>query len=700
MKTRLRWSVPTILALAASLLAAPPAAARDDGPVIDPIPEDPAPAGLGLVVQEVAQLPESEPTPPDMVTDPRLERHNRINYVGEIPDGSGRLYVPDLNGKLYFLDGRTKEQKVYLDVGATFAPDFFSAQGLGQGFGFVTFHPEFKKNGKFYTVHVEAGEALKTKKPDLTPQPNTAYHGVINEWTAADPSADSFRGTHRELLRVGFSGRIHGIQQIDFNPNARPGDADYGKLYLAVGDGGNGNVGDNGGDPQNLAVPQGKILRIDPAGNNSANGRYGIPEDNPFAGQPGKVGEIYAYGMRDPHRFSWDTQGSKRMFLAHIGEHAIESIHQISPGSNLGWSEREGAFRFDKSDRCYLYPLPPDDIKNGYEYPLAAYDHDPPVGHPCTSDSGHAISGGYVYRGADLPALRGKYLFTDIVDGRLFYTEEREMRRDPTGQRRAQIYQLAVYDTAGNPVTMRQLAGHDRVDLRFGSDAKGEPFLLAKANGKIWKVVGTRAFADCRTAPVRVGGATKAGDWAPVTPSKWRFEKGQVILAEEGTERPGPRRPFEYAVLRKGPEVGSGQIDAQVRLDTPVDVTNRDVIIVFGYRSDTEFYYAHLSSDNTIYPHNGIFKVDNADRERIDQQWNGDRRVPKGAPPAVTDAAWHTVRVKHCAGTGEIAVYMDGSDKPLMTAVDTTFDSGRVGFGSFDNIGRLRGLTVSGTHAR
>ncbi|GAA2433964.1 hypothetical protein GCM10010191_55400 [Actinomadura vinacea] len=696
---RLRWSVPTILALAATLLAVPPATARDDGPIKDPIPDDPAPAGMGVVLEEVAQLPKSEPTPPEMVVDPRLKRHNRINYVGEIPDGSKRLFVPDLNGKLYFLDGKTKEQKVYLNVGETFKPDFFSAMGLGQGFGFTTFHPEFKKNGKFYTVHVEAGEALKTKTPDLTPQPKTAYHGVINEWTASDPSSDTFQGTRRELLRVGFSGRIHGIQQIDFNPNARPGDADYGKLYAAVGDGGNGNVGDNGGDPQNLGVPQGKILRIDPAGNNSANGKYGIPADNPYAGQAGKVGEIYAHGMRDPHRFSWDTQGSKRMFLAHIGEHAIESIHQISSGSNLGWSEREGAFTFKKEDRCFLYPLPADDAKNGYEYPLAAYDHDPPVGHSCTSDSGHAISGGYVYRGGKLPALRGKYLFTDIVDGRLMYTEERDMRRDPTGQKRAQIYQMSAYDTTGKPVTMRQLAGDNRVDLRFGMDAKGEPFLLSKANGKIWRIVGTRNFADCKTQQVQVGNATNPGDWAPVTPSKWQFRNREVILAEAGEQRPGPRRPFEYAVLKKGPVFGSTTIKAQVRLDTPVDVSNRDVIIVFGYKSDTEFYYAHLSSDNTIYPHNGIFAVNNADRLRIDGQWNGDRQVPKGAPPAITDANWHDVQVKHCADTGEIGVYVDGGRKPIMTAVDTTFGSGRVGFGSFDNIGRLRGLNVTGTRA-
>jgi hypothetical protein len=129
-----------------------------------------------------------------------------------------------------------------------------------------------------------------------------------------------------------------------------------------------------------------------------------------------------------------------------------------------------------------------------------------------------------------------------------------------------------------------------------------------------------------------------------------------------------------------------------VRIDTPVEITNRDVLIVFRYQSDTKFNYAHLSTDNTIYPHNGIFVVNDADRVRIEDQWNG----TTGAPPAITDTAWHTARVVHCPGTGETAVYVDGSKLPLMTAIDPTLASGRVGFGSFDNTGRLRGLKVTG----
>ncbi|HEV7979757.1 PQQ-dependent sugar dehydrogenase [Amycolatopsis sp.] len=668
--------------LAASLAVPQAAIAQADPPLTDPIPEDPIESGLGLVLKEFAAFPKSEPTPPP--TDTRLQRWARINFLDSVPDGSGRLFVPDLNGKLYYVENGTPHE--YLDVGATFAPDFMSGRGLGSGFGFAAFHPQFAKNGKFYTVHTEAGAALTTKTPDVA-QPNTVLHGVLSEWTATDPRGGTFSGTHRELLRYGFSGMVHGFQQIGFNPTAKRGDRDYGLLYISTGDGGRGVSSD---DPQNLALPFGKILRIDPLGTNGVNGRYGVPARNPFVGRPGVMGEIYAYGLRDPHRFSWDPQAGNRMFLGSIGEHAIESVYEVRAGDNFGWSVREGAAVFDKADRCNLYPLPADDARYGYTYPVAAYDHDPPPGFPCGQDSGNAIIGGFVYRGHDVPALRGKYVFGDGVDGRLFYTEADQMRR---GKERAPLYKLMAYDESGK-VSMQDLAGHPRVDLRFGVDGRGELYLMSKANGKIWQVTGTRQFAGNCGGHTTVRHATEARDWAPVTPAKWAFPGREVILAEAGAQRPGPRRPFEYAVLTKGPEFGSVRIEAEVRLDTPVEITNRDVILVFGYRSDTEFYYAHLSTDNTIYPHNGIFVVNNADRLRLEDQWNAARS--RGAKPAITDDRWHDVKVVHCAETGEIAVYLDNAKTPLMTAVDHTFTGGRVGFGSFDNVGRLRDLKVSG----
>ena len=967
-----------ILALIVALLAAPPAPAQQDDPIADPIPEDPVPSGLGLVVEEVASFPKSEPTPPP--TDPRLMRQARINYIGEVPDGSGRTYVPDLNGKLYLVEDGAPTP--YLDVGATFAPDFWSGRGLGSGFGFVAFHPEFEDNGKFYTVHTEALGALETETPDLPSQPNPSHHGVLTEWTADDPAAGTFSGTHQEVLRLGFRSFIHGFQEIGFNPTARARDEDYGLLYLSVGDGGAGVASS---DPQNLAMPHGKIFRIDPEGTDGVTGEYGIPESNPFVDTPGALGEIYVYGLRNPHRFSWDPRARHRMFVGNIGEHNIESIYEVEAGDNFGWTEREGPFVVKEGDpTCSVYPLPPDDEDFGYTYPVAAYDHDRDPGQARCSDSGDAVIGGFVYRADDASRLRGKYIFGDDVNGRLFYTRASDMKRGDEDL--ATIYELDLFDTAGQQVTMQELAGDDRVDLRFGTDADGELYILAKANGKVWKVIdavrspraddvhpslkrnlvayydfehpvpgnpaqeqdqglsgtdidlvnggaamrvaegaypasnnsmqvqqvnptvmgnddwkagiysptgvpslnafnrvqettvmgwvkmtgqnpspnsntanpddfygaiglagvlsgdsdghavrallelinvngelrlvalgrridgsasqtfaanedwetllppnewvflaatfdfdkGTMAlykdgepldgfysvagdpwgvggegphytsatdprgikiggsfpqnnretnpcncrmdslmfldkavspgqvraqynrataaeptFAQCDVGKTKVNKVMAAEHWAPVTPDKWSFPGSEVILAEAGEQRPGPRRPFEYAVLTEGPAWESVEIDAEVRLDTPTSVSNRDVIIVFGYRSDTEFYYAHLSQDNTIYPHNGIFVVNNADRLRIDHQWNGS----VGAPPAVTDEEWHQARVRHCVETGEIAVYVDGDDKPLITATDSTFDSGRVGFGSFDNIGRLRDLAVTGIEA-
>jgi glucose/arabinose dehydrogenase len=480
-----RWCLLAIVALLATVLWVPQAAAAPGDPVTDPIPQDPVPAHLGLTVAEFASFPKSEPVPAPV--DVRLMRQARINYLGELPDGSGRKYVPDLNGTLYLVENGTP--RPYLDVRAAVGPDFWSGRGLGSGFGFATFHPRFAQNGRFYTVHTEAFGALTTKTPDLTPQPNTIVHGVVTEWTATDPAADTFSGSRREVLRLGFASYIHGIQQIDFNPNAGPRDADYGLLYLAVGDGG---IGVSTTIPQDLSLPGGKIWRIDPRGTNSANGKYGIPASNPFVGRPGALGEIYAIGMRDPHRFNWDRGGREALYLGHIGEHAIEAIYEVRAGDNLGWSEREGRFRFDRADRCNLYPLPEDDARFGYTYPVAAYDHDPPPGWPCTTDSGHAVSGGFVYRGRDIPLLRGKYVFGDIVDGRVFYTNVNEMRR---GGKPATIYELKVFTEAGRRVRMHDLAGHPRVDLRLGSDRAGELYLLAKANGKIWKVTGARLTA-------------------------------------------------------------------------------------------------------------------------------------------------------------------------------------------------------------
>ncbi len=449
----------------------------DPVPVEDPIPNDPVTSGLGLVLTEFATFPQSNPVPAP--TDSRLVRRARINHLGEVPGIPGRKFVPDLNGKLYLVPANGGTPTTYLDVRATIGGNFFSGRGLGSGFGFVTFHPQYVTNGKFYTVHSES----PNQQADWT-QSSAVVHSVVTEWTASNPMATTFSGTRRQLLRLGFGTYIHAIQQIDFNPNTTDG-----LLYIAVGDGGRGA---SSTIPQQRNVPFGKLLRINPAGTNSANGRYGIPSNNPFVGVPGTLGEIYSIGYRDPHRFSWDRGGTNRLFLGHIGEHTIEGVYDVRAGDNMGWSDREGGWIYNKSDPCNVYSLPSNDSTFGYTYPVAAYDHDPPPGWNCSSDLGRAIAGGFVYRGNAIPALRGKYIFGDLVQGWVFYTNESSMVR---GGPLPQVYQFKIFNSSGTQTSMPSLAGDSRVDLRFGLDAAGELYILAKANGRIWKVTSTNGSA-------------------------------------------------------------------------------------------------------------------------------------------------------------------------------------------------------------
>jgi glucose/arabinose dehydrogenase len=483
-----RWRVVvSTLAVAAATLAplTPTSTSTAAGPGAPPIPPDPTPSTLGLVLEEYAQLPESAPTPAP--TDARLMRHNRINYIGEVPDGSGRLYVPDLNGPLYLL--RDGDETLYLDLKAQF-PHFFSGRGMGSGFGFVAFHPEFEENGKLYTVHTDAGSApYESTYPgpvDDDPQKPYTVQSVVTEWTADDPAADTFSGTRREVFRQGFRSQIHAIQQIDFNPTAAPGDDDYGKLYLAVGDGG---VGVDDDAPQDLTTAAGKILRIDPLGTNSPNGQYGIPATNPWAGRTDALGEIWAIGMRDPHRFSWDAEGKHEMFLGHIGQRAIEAVYEVDRGDDFGWPDVESRLDYQNDTQCRLDPMTEEQAAQGYDFPVASYAHETPANWSCNADSGHAISGGHVHRG-DLPGLKGKYVFGDLVKGEVYYSTAAHLRDD--SDREAEVHEMQLFTTDGQRVRMPDLVGDGRIDLRFGTDADRNLYLLAKANGTIWKVVDTK----------------------------------------------------------------------------------------------------------------------------------------------------------------------------------------------------------------
>jgi len=382
---------------------------------------------------------------------------------------SGTSFILDLRGKLYKL--QNNKPVVYMDM-AKLKPKFLHEFRLATGFGSFAFHPDFAKNGLLYTTHSETFASVKAdfNYADSIP---VALQYVLTEWKTENPGAATFSGKGRELFRVNMVNGIHGTQEITFNPLAKPGDEDYGLLYIGVGDGGSVEEG-----YPFLAHSRDKIwgtvLRIDPLGNNSANGQYGIPPGNPFVKSktPHTLGEIYAYGFRNPHRISWSKSG--KMLVCNIGQANIESVNLIMPGHDYGWPVREGTFVLDPyGDLTKVFPLPADDSIYKITYPVAEFDH----------DEGLAISGGLEYWGKAIPQLKGKYLFGDIPSGRLFYIDMADVK-----QGKQAIIKEWKISIKGTPGKLKELCGCDRVDLHFGRDIAGELYILTKADGKVYKL--------------------------------------------------------------------------------------------------------------------------------------------------------------------------------------------------------------------
>ncbi len=432
---------------------------------------NPIPAAIGLSnlqinLELVTQIPASGKrgeSPMARIIKLDFERH------------SHNLFVLDHRGKLYKLQNHAAT--VYMDI-AKLRPKFIPEPRVATGAGSFSFHPDFMKNGLLYTTHTESAGAGKAdfSYPDSI---KVALQWVVTEWKTNNPAAATFSGTGRELLRVNMVTGMHGVQEIAFNPYAKAGDKDYGLLYICIGDGASAEEG----YPflaHNKEKVWGTVLRIDPAGSNSANGKYGIPKINPFALNQDKkiLGEIYAYGFRNPHRISWSKTGD--ILVGNIGQGNIESIDLVKPGQDFGWPTREGNFSLDPSgDLNKLYPLPANDSIYKITYPVANYDH----------DEGIAISGGFEYSGVAIPALKGKYLFGDIPSGRLFYINMGEIKQGTKAL--IKEWKIAINDSA---TTLLKACGSDRVDLHFGKDAEGELYILTKADGKVYKLKSAKVY--------------------------------------------------------------------------------------------------------------------------------------------------------------------------------------------------------------
>ena len=477
----------------------------------------------------------------------------RINFLRDEPGGGKRFFVNDLNGPLYILDKETKKITTYLDFNGREGHSgifhkFRFENGQANGFINFLFDPDYAHNGKFYTIHLEDPELPGSDMPDntnfpglkldgfthasLTVTPPThKSDGVILEWTDTNPANATFEGTVREMMRLQLNTYSHPLGEFTFNPTARPGDPDWRVMYVGCGDSASGEQRDPvlRMSPQRLDLLIGKVWRIIPDLNEhtststvSENGRYRIPNDNPFVNVPGARKEIWAYGLRNLNRLTWYVDPNDRNKVTLIG-HVVglqtwEMVDIIHKGANYGYSLREGN-ELLKSDNKTA-PLPSDDHiplqitdtkTNGMvlpTYPVIQYGHVP--------GGGDAVGSGYVYQGKALPALRGKYLLSEITTGNVWYTDLNDLlaaddgdpktmaplhsvrilwnRPDGTKETYASMYPITgtAYKARGgqaetNPGRARVSGG--RSDIHFLVDSQGELYILSKSDGVVRAVV-------------------------------------------------------------------------------------------------------------------------------------------------------------------------------------------------------------------
>jgi hypothetical protein len=434
----------------------------------------PAPIPFGSLtfgLQAIATVPDSAPGQP-----PRLSVLTT--------DPVGRLFVNDQRGPLYLLvpsGGGVFSAAQYLDLRDFPEVGVFSTSEAG--FQSFAFHPQFATVGApgFGRLYTVSSSKNTSRAPDFDPGGRTSFHTLVLEWRTADPNATTFVATNpsapfREVLRFSQPFGNHNAGLVAFAPNVPSTTASPGLLYLALGDGGSGgDPQENGEDPGN---PYGAILRIDPLGTNAPNGRYGIVPENALAadGLNTTLGEIFAFGLRNPQRFGWDTK-TGHMYTADIGQNAVEEINLVANGGDFGWDRREGSFPFEGGGSALIDPI-------------AEYDHTTPVSEMPTSIGNRAVTLGEVVRASLLPGLNGHLIVADFPTG-LFFALNVDTATLNGGQ--SELRQVRLRSQAGQTLpfisfinaarAVRGLGTASRADLRFGVNTPGRVFLINKHDG-------------------------------------------------------------------------------------------------------------------------------------------------------------------------------------------------------------------------
>jgi glucose/arabinose dehydrogenase len=371
--------------------------------------------GCGGGSTSTAPTPVPPPGPLVLALTPVVSGLTTPVDVQNAHDGSGRLFVVEQRGVIRIVSNASLLPTPFLDL--TSLVDFGGEKGL---LG-LAFHPNYSQNRRFFVNYDRV----------VTGQMQT----VIAEFqTSATNPNQADPATQRILFTVDQPFPNHKGGQLAFGPD--------GFLYIGLGDGGSG--GDPLGNGQNLQTLLGKMLRID-VDHTSPGLQYAIPPDNPFVNGAGR-GEIWAYGLRNPWRFSFDPANG-RLFVGDVGQDRFEEIDILQKAGNFGWNIMEGMHCFNPMTGCNM---------NGLILPIADYDH----------SQGDAVIGGYVYRGSVISQLAGTYLFSDFGTGTVWSLTE-----NPPGT-----------------WTRAQLLSTGKNISSFGRDEAGE-FYLLDYSGTLLRIV-------------------------------------------------------------------------------------------------------------------------------------------------------------------------------------------------------------------
>ena len=402
-------------------IVSPPALTPSPAPTLPGTATSPAQATAPSPSSPAPTAPPAAPSPtpaPATAVDLKLVADGLESplFAGNAGDGSGRLFVLEQAGRVRVVrDGRLVTAS-FLDISARISA------GGERGLLGIAFAPSFATDGRFFVDYTDRDG-------------NT----VVSEFRAPDPTADrADPGSERVLLRIRQPFANHNGGALVTGPD--------GLLWIATGDGGSG--GDLLGNGQSLDVLLGKLLRIDPRA--VAGGPYGIPADNPFVGRAGARAEIWAYGLRNPWRFSFD-RATGDLWIGDVGQGTIEEVDHLPAGAragpNFGWNTMEASACFDPPKGC---------DRAGLVLPVAEYGH----------DRGCAITGGYVYRGVGVPGLAGTYLYADYCSGTIW-----------------------GLDAATGKPTPRVLRESGLSVSSFGEDEAGELYVVDLAGGRLMRIV-------------------------------------------------------------------------------------------------------------------------------------------------------------------------------------------------------------------